>query len=675
MHNSIPDVSGQAFEREIARNSDNCCQKANGTCTAAVYAAPESNATTVLPSNRCQTPTPRQIVIDGETKELTPSLTALLVARQLITLQQLAAMNEAKQKPKAKFLKTCKQTLAQIEIDVDRLCPAVEPKTRRDIIFELRRYVHKILTSSAGSYRVNTRLLDTMYHSSTRKHIKKVMNEGEAFKLAGNYSAPTDGRYETKDGKTAMSPVAKSKSYTLAVEMVPVDPTDHVPKAVFSQKKASATEALHKVLASSLKVGDDPEVTRRYWSTGHDSVVLVDSFVWKVYQDHKKACMAALNWFAVQDRMAENIGRLAFTFDSIEERDGTINAEIAAQVELRRAEFERRAQEIIAERNAAGKRFYSLKRHVDWLIAHYVDDVWRNIIPLLECIDGNGNPTVYRKLGRLYGPHTSAPRWLRKYLLIEHKDGELEALIEVDLGSCYYGILASLSGDSALIKAVHQGKVYELIHRVATDKFNYSGSYSECKAACNQHCLFAHGRAGFGTHVLFKAFRKLFPAAAAKVWHIRKGHAFAPSYLYRVLTEFEAAIMVEGVIPRLIVEGVPVLNLHDGVLVPASSQERVLQIMTAEASRRLGFRARVSAKPCVPEAQAVPTVDATDSPMTEQPEAKQQTAVEHQQTPVEHQQNPGVEQPKPADGMLFDRDDYLSVEEEQKTQMGYAYWD
>ncbi len=182
-----------------------------------------------------------------------------------------------------------------------------------------------------------------------------------------------------------------------------------------------------------------------------------------------------------------------------------------------------------------------------------------------------------------------------KYLRIKHKGGELEPLVEVDLGSCYWAILASYTKEKALQTAVSNGLVYKKLFETAKI-MGFEGSESDVKALCNKHCLFNHGKAGFGTSLLWQAFRATFPKTARFVWNIRKGHAFGPFVLYRLLTEGECAIVLDRLIPALNELGIPVLNLHDGVLVPESEKLRVKHIFRFIATRYLGFPARVSCK-------------------------------------------------------------------------------
>ena len=99
---------------------------------------------------------------------------------------------------------------------------------------------------------------------------------------------------------------------------------------------------------------------------------------------------------------------------------------------------------------------------------------------------------------------------------------------------------------------------------------------------------------------MFRAFEDLYPDEARLIRGIRKGHAFGSSVLYGVLSSMECAIFIERVIPFVDSLGIPVVNLHDAVLVPAPEAEKVRRIVEKIASSYLGFRPRVGIKPCVP---------------------------------------------------------------------------
>ena len=281
----------------------------------------------------------------------------------------------------------------------------------------------------------------------------------------------------------------------------------------------------------------------------------------------------------------------------------------------------------------------------------YRDLMWANV-RRFDALLTRRKPSVFRKFGRLYGAHNSLPGFLRKYLVIEHRDGELEPLAEVDLGCCFLSMLAGISGRKRFRKAVVRKDFYERLGRFAERKHGYEFSdLKTLKGDIQRDVLFNHGRNGFGSSPLFKAFRDAFPDEARLIMNLRKGRAFGASMLYQLLASMEGALMVDRVIPFLDKLGIPVINNHDAVLVPATEAERVQRIVEQIAGSYLGFRPRVGIKPCVPE------------PLSELDSSFHRGKIgPGDRTTNTPGPTDGAAQPVTAGGTLFDRDDFLTTE-------------
>lgn len=193
---------------------------------------------------------------------------------------------------------------------------------------------------------------------------------------------------------------------------------------------------------------------------------------------------------------------------------------------------------------------------------------------------------ITRIHGRCYHALTNAPKWMRHWIQVRYR-GQVEEIVEIDMSSTYWAILASAIRDRGtrnyVIQSLQDGTFYEKI--AAHAKHQYTDR-SKLKQDVNKNCLFA--KQGFGTTPLFRALKSLYPDLARLInWWRRKDHG--ASLLSHALTLREGRFFIDGALRQFVSRGIPVIPIHDALLVPASEAEFCLQAMTALARSEFGF--------------------------------------------------------------------------------------
>ena len=533
----------------------------------------------------------------------------LSVVCRAIALNHLKRLEETREKEQSKWLSTCHFAWTLVQNDIERLCPGIKDEVRKNVEFELRVIIDRILRSKTSTSNVNMKMVGALFTSQVERHVSAVLNHGQAFELSSGCHNPRDktGKllptyFDIESKETKPSHQAHSKSFTLAIDLRSVDPTD--PKedrngAINTGKNEKTHNRAH-ITGGPVGSGEEVDESGRVrWAGPCPGVLLVDSYSWSCFERRKSSYCSTQEWFVTQERVKGFlVGDVCFSFSNCEDRDSTFTRWVEVKLVGKTPALVKEARSIIDKKKAAGKSHRGFKATLERLQKNYVKSLWNSILPMCRAVDEQV-AHVFRKNGRIYGPHTSFPSELRQYLRVIH-DGKLEPLVEVDLSSCYHAILASMSREASLIADVQAGKLYDRIHETAVE-MGFEGSVTDVKKEVNKHVLFNHGRRGWRSHVLWKAFRKLYPLTAQLVCNLRKGQPFGPSVLYAILTGRECAIMIERVLPRLHDLGIPALNLHDAVLVPISEEDRVTRIVKEIATAVLGFDARVSSKSCLPK--------------------------------------------------------------------------
>lgn len=213
---------------------------------------------------------------------------------------------------------------------------------------------------------------------------------------------------------------------------------------------------------------------------------------------------------------------------------------------------------------------------------------WRHSVRLIEekswlfCCD--------KTAGRLHHNVSGLPRELRGYLLL---DGEPCA--ETDIACCQPLLMHRLypagSTEAArFAELVSGGKFYEALAEASGEKW---GDRQELKRRIYAQVLYDRVRP---EALLWQAFVRLFPELAATIAALKEGGHWKLAVANQ---KAEADIVVRTVIPRLAKElpGVPVLTVHDSLVIPERHAEHGAQVLREEVSRAVGVTPFVTLKP------------------------------------------------------------------------------
>lgn len=189
-----------------------------------------------------------------------------------------------------------------------------------------------------------------------------------------------------------------------------------------------------------------------------------------------------------------------------------------------------------------------------------------------------------KRSGRLYHNATSLPTDCRALLLI---DGQPAA--ETDITNCQPFLLTALyPGPSPertrFIDLCVSGGFYEHINALFPEPFN---DRKALKVAVYQNIMY--GRSWHSDQPMFQAFRKAWPILGAIIAGRKMGKG-GRSRLPVEMQGAEADLVIGRVVPRIMQElpGVPVLTIHDSLLIGARFANDATEIMRQEITARFG---------------------------------------------------------------------------------------
>jgi hypothetical protein len=177
------------------------------------------------------------------------------------------------------------------------------------------------------------------------------------------------------------------------------------------------------------------------------------------------------------------------------------------------------------------------------------------------------------KTGRVFHNVANCPREMRPYLRLDGRE-----MVEIDISNSQPMLLACLYSDAHSAEAkryretVESGKFYEVLQA-------YTG-YSR-EEAKKEFLRFAFFRAERVTR-LGEAFKSLFPELRAIMDEIKYGNHRKLSIL---LQKLEADLVINSVVPICEQKGIPVLTIHDSLMVFPEHTVAVEAMLKAECQR------------------------------------------------------------------------------------------
>ena len=372
------------------------------------------------------------------------------------------------------------------------------PKSRYKVRMLCLDLYRRITMSPDATAAFSVDLADELYSCHVRKLAKQVLDSSGIFRRAAGHTAFEKGkdRYQlpVKDengnptGQTREVCAGPGRSVTYGlpedVLMVPIRPTCDPSADAFETVKQGVLKNRRHTTSCSLSVTDGSQCigttdgnvenvtgekegcltgvrkVRAYYQPGlaDHLTVSVSNDLWVDFRDRKRAAMECLwksgKWRSSQRIVEENLCRLVWDFASEAEKELVFGrvvdemtvakaAKMQEQLDADIAKARNRAYRRGKDADAAEARVRGYARH-QFDEAGYRERVWANVRRFDHDLQRKSF-SVFRKLGRLYGSHNSLPRPFRKYLRIEHRDGELERLAEVDIGCCFLGMLGALT--------------------------------------------------------------------------------------------------------------------------------------------------------------------------------------------------------------------------------------
>lgn len=234
-----------------------------------------------------------------------------------------------------------------------------------------------------------------------------------------------------------------------------------------------------------------------------------------------------------------------------------------------------------------------LPERVDWSDFPGSTESLRWTRRLFLALSRGGFRRLCRRIyGRLYHPLVNLTKWLRRKLQMLY-EGAWQAVAEVDLSCTYWVILASCLPDCA-----ERRDLVDILSGADGRDF-----YTELNAACatpyasrdlvkpevQKQCLFWKVWAHMDekSRPLWFALRRRFPRLAAFINRMRS--TMNGTYFSEFLTRRESAFFVDHMLPLVHGMGIPVLTIHDCLLVPSSVAQKVLSLCQREAEAFFGF--------------------------------------------------------------------------------------
>jgi hypothetical protein len=183
---------------------------------------------------------------------------------------------------------------------------------------------------------------------------------------------------------------------------------------------------------------------------------------------------------------------------------------------------------------------------------------------------------VKRQNGRTYTTVTNLPRWIRRKV-VRFKG----AAATVDVSACYPWLLAAeyrqrlirdgedTTSVDSLLQIITSGRLYAELAERAKMPYGTPSEQRAVKAQTQQFCLF--GR--IGVHPLWWAMQELCPGFCQTIqwWRKQPGGA---TRLSNRLQRLEGQLMTDGIVRHLAELNVPVVQIHDAVIVPIEYAEQ-----------------------------------------------------------------------------------------------------
>ncbi len=201
---------------------------------------------------------------------------------------------------------------------------------------------------------------------------------------------------------------------------------------------------------------------------------------------------------------------------------------------------------------------------------------------------------VRRIRGRCYHPLTSCPKTIRRHLKMFFK-GRTERAVCVDMSATYLTLLVSSLNKPEqeyeqlrLINLIQEGQFYGSVNELLPEEKRYKDP-GELKKEFQRQCIFwRDGR--ISRRPIWEAFRVKFPMLCGLIQekHDKLGVTRLSDWLMRK----ESSIFVEKAMVGINRAGIPVVPIHDALMVPESVAEWVHGVLVQIAVDALGFTPR-----------------------------------------------------------------------------------
>jgi len=203
-------------------------------------------------------------------------------------------------------------------------------------------------------------------------------------------------------------------------------------------------------------------------------------------------------------------------------------------------------------------------------------------ISSLESVTGHYHSFGRCAAGRLYYPITSLKKDFRKKLLING-----EEVVEIDAVACQPFLHASLYPRSCAerdkyLAAVSSPEFYE---KLASWDGGFSGTRDECKKKVFKD-LYYGSIYKKPLPKIWRWFCLEYPVLAEQMESVKmKGNSALPSLMQKI----ESNIVIDYCVPRLRDANIPVLPMHDAIVVPVSQKEIAQNLLKESWVAVVGF--------------------------------------------------------------------------------------
>ncbi len=172
-------------------------------------------------------------------------------------------------------------------------------------------------------------------------------------------------------------------------------------------------------------------------------------------------------------------------------------------------------------------------------------------------------------------------------------NGAAESL---DVRSCYPWLMAAIhrrflvsngydtTSVDSLMDLIEAGKLYSTLAEMTDVPYETNVEQRRMKQSFQMFCLFGKK---IVRHPLWLALESICPGVCKDIrwWRRQPGGA---SRLAHMLMRAEGALMTDGLVRHLVDEGVPVIQIHDGALVPVGKAQIAEEWILAESFRQYG---------------------------------------------------------------------------------------